>query len=265
MKYFISIALSLIAAGAFALPLENLLSANQITQLNSRDKPVIETQLSNPSPRIIPQNAELNQLVNSVISSIKPNMMIESLFLYKKPADYHTSDFVWDNDQRLAVFNQLTAISSLTGIQYFSTSRNAMRVFYEYSRIIDGPAGKTTLADPVHTRIPASLTLYARQKDSTFGENVYRYDYSSNMHAIYFRQENVTGLSYGIVPVIGKGNLRSVMAFYDCGDSILIYSASMVNALSLPGLSDRVSNSFRSRAEAVLSWFTGRLNNNLFN
>jgi hypothetical protein len=54
------------------------------------------------------------------------------------------------------------------------------------------------------------------------------------------------------------------MAVIDCGDSILIYAVSMVNSLSVPGLRDRITGSFSSRAEAILKWFTGRLDTVLF-
>ena len=139
-----------------------------------------------------------------------------------------------------------------------------MRLFYEYSSVIDGPSTKNPRPDPVFPSVPATLTLFARQKDSTFGDNIYRYDYQTNRYAIYFTQENVTGLSYGIIPIIGRGNLRSVMGFYDCGDTLLIYAVSMSNAFSVPGVSDRISSSFTSRAEAVLTWFVDRLNRHLF-
>lgn len=252
------------ALGAFALPLENLVTSAQAAQLVTGSRSVIETQLSRPSPRLTPQNSEIRQIVDRTAAAVRPNVMIESLYLYKKPDNYHTPSNSWDSAQKTGVFNQMLAISTLTGIQYYSTSRKAMRVFYEYSRIIEGPTSRNTRPDPVYSHIPASLTLYARQKDGTFGDNIYRYDYVSYIDALIFTQENVTGLSYGIIPAIGKGNLRTVMAFFDCGDSILIYAAFMTNTFSIPGMSDRISSSFTSRAEAVLNWFLGRLNNIVF-
>jgi len=105
--------------------------------------------------------------------------------------------------------------------------------------------------------------LFARQKDLTFGDNVYRYDFLTFPNAVLFTQENVTPLNYGIVPVIGKGNLRSVMAVIDCGDIILIYAVSMAKAASMPGLSDKIGDSFSNRAQAILSWFSERLSSKL--
>jgi hypothetical protein len=134
-----------------------------------------------------------------------------------------------------------------------------MRTFYEYSYVVEGPNSRNRLNDPVFTAVPEAYTLYARQKDLTFGDNVYRFDYTAAREAVYFTQNNVTALTIALIPVINRGNLKTVMAVFDCGDSILIYAVSMAKALSVPGIGDRVSSSFSNRAEAVLNWFSGRL------
>jgi hypothetical protein len=131
-----------------------------------------------------------------------------------------------------------------------------MRVFYEFSRVLDGPRTKKPVSDPVFTVPPQSLTLYADQKDLTFGDNVYRYDYQSAPDALFFVQENLTALNAGIIPAVGRNKLRSVLAVIDCGDCLLIYAVSMAKAAALPGMGDRIGSSFGNRAEAVLKWFT---------
>jgi len=257
------------ALRVFAVPLENLVSPAHAQQLRasagSRESNnlIIQTHFRNTAPVLMPRNSELQQIISTARNTLNPNIIVESLCLYRKPEKYHTDSDSWDNTQRTGVFNQTLALSTLTGIQYYSASRSEMRTFYEYSGVIDGPQTKKPIPDPVYAQ-PVSLTLHARQTDLTFGDNIYRYEYTSSKDAIVFTQENVTTLSVGVIPVIGKGNLRSVMAIIDCGDSILIYAASMVNAFSVPGIRDRISNSFKSRAEAVVKWFSGRLERELF-
>jgi len=264
-RLFLSVFIfSFCALRVFSVPFESLIPPVYADRLRSNGEILIETQLSNPAPRLLPQNSGLRQFVSNAMGALNPNMLVEALYLYKKPAPFHTESSSWDAGQRTGVFNQMTALSTLTGIQYFSASRNAMRVFYEQSAVIDSPTTKKPLPDPVYPSPPASLTLYARQKDLTFGDNVYRYEYASAGDAIFFTQENITALNYGIIPAIGRGNLRSVLAVIDCGDSILIYAVSMAKAASVPGMQSRVGNSFTNRAEAVLKWFTGRLDSELF-
>jgi len=72
---------------------------------------------------------------------------------------------------------------------------------------------------------------------------------------LFFIQENMTSMSYGIIPAVGKNKLRSVLAVIDCGDSLLIYAVSMAKAGSVPGMTDKIGNSFKNRADAVYKWF----------
>jgi len=257
--YFFSFAVS-----AFPIPLENIITNDQIARVLSADHyQLVSAQLTNPLPSLMPNHGDIRQNVMGIMNTLKPNILVETLYLYRKPVKSKTDASVWDEKQKITVFNQITALSTLTGIQYYSSSRSAMRTFYEYSSVIDSPTAKKPLSDPIFTRIPASLTVFARQKDLTFGDNIYRYDYLNTVDVILFIQENITSLNYGIIPVIGKGNLRSVMAVVDGGEFILIYAASMAKAASIPGFSDKISASFTNRAQAVLNWFSGRLNKEL--
>jgi hypothetical protein len=200
----------------------------------------------------LPADSELRQFFTKSIESLNPGIMVESLYLYKKPL------YSVGVPQKTGLYNQLLAISTLTGIQYYSASRQTMRTLFEYSRVIDGPETKNVLPDPVYSVPPAELAIYSRQKDLTFGDNIYRYNYASAQNGIFFVQENVTSLNVSLVQAIGKGNLRSVMAVFDCGDVLLIYIASMARAVSVPGMGERIGTSFSNRAEAILKWFTGR-------
>jgi hypothetical protein len=248
----------------FSVPLENLIPADYTARLRGAEQGrIIEAQLKNPAPVLMPNHEGLRQYAGGAMNTLKPNMLVEALYLYLKPPHLKTDSGNWDEKQKITVFNQMTAISTLAGIQYYSSSRGGVRTFYENSSVIDGPVTKKTLSDPVFTQLPAVLTVFARQKDLTFGDNIYRYDYINAEDAIFFSQENITSLNYGIIPVIGKGNLRSVMAVIDCGDSILIYAVSMAKTASVPGFSDKICASFSNRAQAVLYWFSDRLNGEL--
>jgi len=259
LTYFFSFALCV-----FAIPLENIITNDQIARIFISDHyQLFSTQLINPVPSLMPNHGDIRQSVMGVMNTLNPNILVEALYLYAKSSKSKTDSAVWDEKQKITVFNQMTAISTLTGIKYYSSSRKAMRTFYEYSSVIDGPADKKPLADPVFTLIPASLTVFARQKDLTFGDNIYRYDYLNTADVILFTQMNITSLNYGIIPVIEKGNLRSVMAVVDGGEFILVYAVSMAKTASIPGFYDKISASFSNRAQAVLYWFSDRLKKEL--
>jgi hypothetical protein len=260
-RIFVLIYIFSTAVSAFSIPLENIITNDTIARVLSSDRnQLVSTQLTNPNPSLMPNQSDIRRSVMGIMNTLKPNILVETLYLYAKPARAKTDSATWDEKQKITVFNQITAISTLAGIQYYSSSRGAMRTFYEYSSVIDDPVTKKPLSDPVFIKPSASLTIFARQKDLTFGDNIYRYDYLNTADVIIFTQENITSLNYGIIPIIGKGNLRSVMAIVDGGDYILVYAASMAKAAAIPGFSDKISSSFSNRAQAVLRWFSDRLN-----
>ena len=256
---FFFLFLAAAAIPSFSIPLETLVPA-RAAWLRSSDSAITQTQLRNPSLGLLPEDANLRQAVLGHIRGLDPGILVETLYLYKKPENAHTSASDWNSVQKTGIYNQLLAISSLAGIQYYSDSRSAMRTFFETSRVIDNPDTKNPLPDPVYPVPPAALMLYARQKDLTFGDNIYQYNYTVTPSCIYFVQENITPLSYGLVRVIGRNNLKTILTVFDCGDSLLIYGVSMAKAVSVPGMGDRIGNSFSNRADAMLSWFTGRAN-----
>jgi hypothetical protein len=215
-----------------------------------------EVQLKDPRPVLIPRHPALRRLVDGIRGELAPGLFVESLYRYEKPAAAAAGK--WTDDERLRLYNEALALSSLSGIQYYSARRKTMRTFYEYSRIIDGPNTKQILPDPVFSTVPGELRVYARQKDLTFGDNIYQYDYLASEDSLVFVQQNLTAMNAGIIPAVGKNKLRSVVAVIDAGDCLLIYAVSMAKAVALPGMGERIGNSFTNRAAAVLKWFAGQ-------
>ena len=254
---------SVLAAPVFCVPqgatLEDLIGSERAAILrasavsSAQEELLSEVQLRNPSLRLLPRHGELGRFITETKNDLGPSILVETLFLYNKP---HGRSEVWSEAERAGLFNVVTALSTLTGIQYFSATRGAMRVFYESSHVIDNPRNRTPLPDPTFATPPGTLVLYARQRDLTFGDNTYRFDYRAGADFFLFAQENMTSMNAGIVPVIGRNRFRMVVAVIDAGDSLLIYAAAMARATALPGMGDRVGNSFNNRLQAVLQWFS---------
>ncbi|MDR2897644.1 MAG: hypothetical protein LBU99_02435 [Spirochaetaceae bacterium] len=258
MKRFFSsiLVLSVLTLSGYGADLESLIGAERRDiLLNGRS--IAETQLKKPAPLLVPNLTEVQNLIQSVQDSFEPNIMVESLYLYKKPAKASKSG--WTEAERTAVYNRLLGLSSLKGIQYYSSSRKTMRTFYETSTIIDDPEGKIPLSDPRYQIPPKEVILYARQKDLTFGDNIYKYTYLTEREYMIFIQENLTAMNAGIIPAIGKNKLHSTAVIIDAGEQFLIYMVSMADTAVLPGISKRVSSSFSTRADAIVQWLIDQL------
>lgn len=235
------------------ISLINLVSPDQAHTLLAGEKPVM-AQFKNPLPALAPKHEDLRRLIEAVRREMDPSVMVETLCLYRKPPEAEKT--AMSEKEETELFNSILALSSLVGLQYYSASRGTMRTLYETSSVIDGPSGKKPLPDPNYSRPPAELTVYARQKDLSFGDNIYQYNYYVSPGAIVFTQQNLTSLTYGIIPAVGKNKLRSIVAVLDAGDYLLVYAVSMAKAASLPGMKDRIGNSFANRAEAITNWLS---------
>jgi hypothetical protein len=249
---FASLFGTVFVVGVSGLNLTDFISAEQARALLAGEIPV-ETQFKNPQPQLLPRHAGLKRQIDALQAELDPGIMVETLHIYEKPRD--AQKIAWSAGEEAALYNNVLALSTLAGLQYFSASRGVMRTFYETSSVIDGPVTKRPLPDPVYSRPPPEITVYARQKDLTFGDNIYQYDFYSSPGIMIFVQQNLTALTAGIIPAVGKNKLRSVVAVLDAGEYILVYAASMAKTVALPGMRERVGNSFANRAEAVLHWF----------
>jgi hypothetical protein len=203
----------------------------------------------------MPKNEALIKTINDAKKEIRPSILIESLCFYNKP-----KNSLWTKDEITELFNSIVSISGLAGLRYYSYSKNQTRLFYEKSTVIDSPETRKPVKDPVFTSdtLPSDLTIYAEQKDLTFGDHIYKFDFKVGKEEIIFSQRNLTTMYYGIIPVLGKEKLYSIVSIIDAGDTILIYMVSMADALSFPGLKNRVAASFSARAESILKWFISK-------
>ena len=239
------------AAEGFTLTVENLLPDNlakQLLQSGSIDR----ERFDEATLGMIPRDGVLQRLLEASRKDIDPNITVESLRLYRK----RSSQGNWTASERTELYNGILAVSTLKGLEYYSKSRSAMRLLFETSSVIDNPTGKNPRPDPVYSAPQAEVSVYVRQKDLTFGDNVYQFTYYANESSFIVLQENVTGLSYGPVTVISKSKLRSVVAVFDCGPYLVVYAASMAKASMLPGMKQRAGESIFNRANALIGWFT---------
>ena len=239
--------------GIYAMSLEELVGNEQAKALLAGERPLL-TQFKDPRFRLAPWHDSLRALIGKQLSELGPSVMVETLYLYKKPLEAERP--AMSAAEEAGLFNQVLALSTLAGLQYYSATRGAMRTFYETSSVVDGPSGKKPIGDPFYPRPPAAITVYARQKDLTFGDNTYQYNFYYEPGSLIFIQENLTTMMAGIIPAVGKNKLRSAVAVLDLEDHLLVYAVSMAKVASLFGMNDRVGNSFSNRAEAIIHWFS---------
>jgi hypothetical protein len=252
---FLLCALFALAAqkGAFALTLENILPEETARELKQKGE-ISREYFDNASLGLLPRYTALSSLLEPRRKNLTPTFTMETLRLYNKPYR-KPSDQNWTAAEQLNLFNGITALSTLRGVQYYSKSRDKMRTLYDSAAVIDGPATKKVKPDPVYSSLPAGAEMYARLKDSTFGDNVYKFTFHTNETSFIIFQENVTSITYALVPLVDKNNVQGVIAVMDCGPYLLVYASTFAKASMLPGMKQRVAESLGNKFAATLAWF----------
>jgi hypothetical protein len=253
--FFLFFWMFLTAGAAFSLSLEEAVGVERAAELIGRGT-LTEVQARRSRPILAPGHPFTQSLVDSAIEAVDPSYIVENLCLYAKPAGAAPDS--WTPAERNALYNGMTAMSTLAGLRYYSVSEKGMDTLYESSVVIDAPDTGNPLPDPVFGTPPPTLTLYVRQKDRKFGENIYRYDYHARQDALIMVQENLTDMKSGAIRMIGKNRLRTVLSVMDTGDRLLIYAVSLIRAPSFPGMKGRIGDSFTNRTAAVIEWLSGQ-------
>ena len=251
---FLLFVLFLFPAYVFAsVPLKELLQPALLEKLLAEGT-ITETPSKNEDFLLLPNHKELKEKVNTVQGKLNSPVVVETLNLYPKNASKS-----WSKEEKRALFNGILALSTLEKLEYFSKTKGKMRVLYEKSVSIDNPKDKNELKDTTVVDLPKELTIYAKQKDTTFGENIYQYDYSVGDELLTIVQKNLNSIRYGIIPVADKNKLYSVIAIIDAKEYLLIYAVSMADISSASLFEKRMKESFMNRSNALMKWFSEKI------
>lgn len=247
-----------LSSGAQGLPLlASLLDAASIAHLNADGRLVSSKSGEAASTVTIGLRHPGFDSLKNDIRREKPGILAETLFLLPRPAPSDAAE------ELLRIYRQLTALGSLQGIDYWSESRHVWRTFYAESWRIADPSSHVRLDDEIVEIIPSVKTIFAFQRDLSFGSNTYRYDYrligGIGASAILLVQTNLTRMSYGIIPVLGVEGLKTRILVLPAQEGILFYAVSAANAPPIPILGGKLEDSFSNRAAALFKWFGTRM------
>lgn len=219
-----------------------LLASENLLAVHSGRIPELQLSVRHPAVAILLE----------ALQEMRATIVVESLNFWPKPAKPARLG------ENLTVYNILRSVGSMQGIEYYSASRKTMRLFYEYSSLIRGPDDQTAVADSWQTSVPGNETLFARQKDLSFGDNIYRIELKQVPDGFLHSISNLTSLTYNLIPVARPGNMLTQVLVLQTQEGILFYVVSGSNTLLLPGLKGKLETSFSNRATAIFNWFTAQ-------
>lgn len=163
----------------------------------------------------------------------------------------NSSDDVIDMND---VSRVLRSISKMQGMTYYSNTRKKYKTLYKKAYTISSPDSKTAIADNIEGSADGKV-IYCLQDDASFGITRYKLEYSQKADMMYAVFNNTDSIGVGPITGINKGQLKINVLVIDCGDSILLYLITDVNANKVPGIKNLVTDSMVARMNAVHEWF----------
>ncbi len=241
---------SMIYATDIQASLESLLPAESVTELLQQGK-IQKTvyRQKGQLPSLAPDSPLYKECVNFWKGAEAP-FFIETLYLYKKPAARQAA--VGDDIANISII--LRSLSLLKGIEYFSTSRQKMRILYDESYVVDNVISRKKIPDPVQGNAD-NIKIIAVQKDLTFGKYAYSYAYRQTQDSVAFFSNNIDPLYYTIAKIVEPDKLHVSLVIQDFGDYLLVYGLTKANFAAIPGLDSKLNASFSTRTEALYKWF----------
>jgi hypothetical protein len=190
--------------------------------------------------------------VSGLFSGRETTMAAEAWFVLplKLPADPVAREKV--------LAKAMTSVSTMKGLQVYSISQKKMETFLFDAYRVGTTEKKSRLPDPDVSTAPKSLRFTMFQNEEQTGESFAELTYE---HGVWYQvtQTNLTGLNYGIIPLVSPRGLLTAVFLVPYDDQIVVYGITAAKTLSLFGLERSKIASLYTRMEALVTWLTANL------
>ncbi len=213
--------------------------------------------LSEPIQKYAPQGS-------NVLKKIEEAMTLDNAFSISALSFIPYKEEMKSMDQserQLILFNTMRSISTQEGITYIShRAGNKPRVLIEKSWYLSTPKSRQGVNDPVVDQVPATDTRFVYQRDSTFGGNIYRHEYTTNENEINVEVKNIENLKvFSLFNAVRAEQLTISMATYQIDEGILLFGFATITdrepQIKIFGYVIDLPSSFMRRVTALQEWF----------
>ena len=235
-----------------ALDFESVLGKDLYESLRS-DGEIRHTFLRSEVFRLFP-DLDMKKTVSEELRKVDPTIGVELLRLNQYEVSSQSVE-----DFHLKIGNTIRSLSTLSGIEYFSASRNRMRTYLYDAYRIDTPENREPLADPVKRTLPREEHIYAYLEDSSLGDYVASVRYAYHDDYFVMAISNVTTLRRFLIPIAKPGNMRTYILLMPLEDEMLFYGLAFVKSFDPFGTAQNREESFYNRLTALSNWFGTQL------
>lgn len=219
--------------------ISTLISDRELSRFYTDDTP----------PELAPVEKNLTYMRND-LDSIGYTVGVETLYLLPEREEQLSA---------LELCNALLRLSELSGLHYYSASRDTMRILFVESYTVAGPESTNRAPDPRIGAIPASGTAYLFQEDKTFGKNISKLTFEATEEQVHVLIANETPYYWGPFRIIRAGEMHLHIYVIPDETVTLYYATFGAQALKLAFFRKRIFNSFYNRLEAMYQWYREKL------
>lgn len=188
-------------------------------------------------------------------NSIDPDVTVEALYTIPYPDDMLTG-----SDRDLILYNIVREVSNITGVQYYSRTKDRLRVLFDDVYAVDDK--KKPVDDPLVNSIPEYDSFPMHMKEANLGRDYYLAEYHYDGQDMSFSLTNTSTMRY-VIKIVEKGNMQIDLLVMPLEDEILIYGycgVKLANPKFVKKMMDPFSSFYR-RLYAIEIWFSNSLLN----
>ncbi len=159
---------------------------------------------------------------------------------------------------KLALYNAISQVRSLSGITYRSSSQGQRVLFDEVTRVADASGGRI-LPDTTEADLATRSGFFVRLKDANFGTSYYRMDFDTSFPGILMAMSNARPLQAFMMTVLGEGEMFSYFYIEPTQGGLVIYSLSGAKVEGFAARQVDLPSALRKRATALKAWLIDRM------
>jgi hypothetical protein len=187
--------------------------------------------------------------IGKAASELKPAFLVESLYLARGIRV----------DDRLALFNALTAVRTMSGLTYFSFNRNKETVLYSDVYRTGAPGSTKALPDVVARELPEKSRFDIHIRDVNFGSTWYGLNVDMRGGGFEMDMVNTKPIGLVIVRAFDRDALRTRFTIAQADEGAVIYGICMADPAPAAARLVDMYWAVAKRLDAVRQWAVGRL------
>jgi hypothetical protein len=240
------------AAGASvgALPLARLVPGLKSSELSLLEAGESLTRDAEQGLTFLP-NCPEGRSISAILAAEPAPVRVECAFLVRGKT--------LAPERKLALYNAITAVRGLSGVKYFSFTRNRETVLLEDVFRTDAPGSMKRLPDAAAASLPGTSSLELHARDANFGSTWYRLQVDSRGPGFFMTLSNTEPQGLLFLNAFEKDSLRLHYAIVSADEGIYVYGLCAASPVKGADRLVDIFSAVQKRLEAIRGWVAEQL------